>query len=177
MRFDPRSLDPADVRREKERRRGRRGQRPPHELTREESRAALMERVQYMRDRNGGKPLSYTKFHTGGAIESTVCKLTGEFLQGLVPHENGKYLVQAYSPQMRHLKILFDDGSAHVSPISATGLALLRTLTAEQQITTLEYLYCCDMHQWLEEEQRGFGQLKDHAIAHRNPVGFEEETL
>jgi hypothetical protein len=69
------------------------------------------------------------------------------------------------------IEITFDDGSKHVTHLCTSCVRKL------DDPDTLEYLYSCDLAQWLWEEQHGHGPALWHTYpecATRKPVAWKD---
>ena len=153
-------------------------------------RQALHTRVQLAKLAAAKTDMSYVKLTPGGGVAACSCKLTGEWLHGLVEQDGYerrekrgrtqviyKRVVHGYNQNFTMLRIQFDDGSAHDTPVSKNGLAMLRAMAPDDQIDTLEILYMQDVHQWLLEEARGMGLVANERMGARGPIGWEELEL
>ncbi len=152
-------------------------------------REALEERLNIVKDRTK-KDLRFTRYTAGGGVADVRCKVTGEFLSGMVETEGGERKVRhgnqtiiyrrvmnAYMADTKHLLIEFDDESAHTTLVSKTVINMLKGASRDEQIDLLEYLYMSDVDQWIDEESRGLGQVNSKLLAHRVPAGWKEEAF
>lgn len=152
-------------------------------------RAALEERLQIVKDATK-KDLRFTRYTAGGVVADVRCKVTGEFLSGMVETEGGERKVKhgnqtiiyrrvmnAYMADTKHLLIEFDDESAHTTLVSTSVINMLKGGSHDEQIALLEYLYMSDIDQWIDEESRGLGRVNSKLLAHRVPIGWKEEAF
>jgi hypothetical protein len=113
-----------------------------------------------------------------------VCKVCGGVIAGQVESDakvpsrviHGatylyKILTFARFNSYTEVEITFDDGSKHVTHLCTACAQKL------DEPGLLEYIYACDLAQWLWEEQHGFGDALWHCypdIVTRRPVAWKD---
>jgi len=101
---------------------------------------------------------------TKTAIDQTLCKGCGEVIAALVQHERlPGHLVYAALVNYELLRIIFDNGSAHETP-------MCRSCAASLSDVELEDVYAADLAQFAKEEDEGLGKHPWHILADRKPV-------
>ncbi|PWT71736.1 MAG: hypothetical protein C5B59_17305 [Bacteroidetes bacterium] len=136
------------------------------------------------------RTLTHIRHSAAGSIEQILCKLCGHPISGLVEDERiertnkmgdrvilHRALVHVRYPNYRQIRILFDDDSEHSTHLCAT--CLNKGLTPSQ----LEILYCCDIAQWLHEDDQGLGPDAQNLfrnapqLMHRKPKSYYDEKV
>lgn len=126
-----------------------------------------------------GRAEPYIK-RTEGYITEVDCKLCGHAVASLVetPATIDKYwqdpntlvilkgMALKTLNNHRTIRITFDDGSAHETEICSDCLSAL-------SVQDLEKIYCCDLLQYIDDENSGDTEAPWHALADRQPTGFE----
>lgn len=122
-------------------------------------------------------PVKYNK----GTIEGLFCKFCQAQIAGMIEDERyerverkgsrtivHKRLVLGHLPLYREKRLVFDDGSAHITHCCATCLPLLA------EPAHAEFAYQHDLKQWDEDEKRGFGSVRWDKVAERQIIRVED---
>lgn len=122
------------------------------------------------------KPVSlaedYVKFDRGNIVE-VLCKVCGKTIRKMIPMDDAPEVVRRGSqtiirekmvlaclPNYREVKVLFADGSSHVTPVCVDDAGKLSDAGIREEV------YAIDLKQWARE-----GEVSD-AMATRNPVSI-----
>jgi len=140
--------------------------------------------------RDGKRPHPHVRYETLDndrypTLVGIDCKICGVTIMGQVEDErlqkvrqvNGRPIITKYVTLSRfglytEVLITFDDGSKHQTHMCRNCVQKL----SDPDI--LEYVYACDLAQWLDEERKGRGSAFWHIapnIVDRDPVSYEDQ--